>query len=44
MCCNRTLCIAIEILLIDGERVGHLMEEPYELRARASTGPAPAGE
>jgi hypothetical protein len=23
---------------------GHLMEEPYELRARASTGPAPAGE
>jgi len=30
--------------LIDGERVGHLMEEPYELRARASTGPAPAGE
>nr|WP_304313915.1 substrate-binding domain-containing protein [Bifidobacterium catenulatum] len=30
--------------LIGGERVGHLMEEPYELRARASTGPAPAAE
>lgn len=30
--------------LIDGERVGHLMEGPYELRARASTGPAPAAE
>ena len=37
---------AAELLLklIDGERVGHLMEEPYELRARASTGPAPAAE
>jgi len=30
--------------LIGGERVGHLMEEPYELRARASTSPAPAAE
>lgn len=30
--------------LIGGERVGHLMEGPYELRARASTGPAPAAE
>lgn len=30
--------------LIDGERVGHLMEGPYELRARASTGPAPAAQ
>ena len=29
--------------LIDGEKVGHIMEEPYELRARESTGPAPAG-
>ena len=37
---------AAELLLklIDGERVGHLMEGPCELRARASTGPAPAGE
>lgn len=37
---------AAELLLklIDGERVGHLMEESYELRARASTGPAPAAE
>lgn len=34
---------AAELLLklIDGERVGHLMEDPYELRVRASTGPAP---
>lgn len=30
--------------LIGGERVRHLMEGPYELRARASTGPAPAAE
>ena len=30
--------------LIGGERVGHLMEGSYELRARASTGPAPAAE
>ena len=29
--------------LIDGEKVGHIMEEPYERRARESTGPAPAG-
>lgn len=37
---------AAELLLklIDGECAGHLMEEPYELRARASTGPAPAVE
>ena len=37
---------AAELLLklIDGECAGHLMEEPYELRARASTGHAPAVE
>ena len=37
---------AAELLLklIGGERVGHLLEGPYELRARTSTGPAPAGE
>ena len=29
--------------LIDGEKVGHIMEEPYERRVRESTGPAPAG-
>ena len=26
--------------LIDGEQIGHIREDPYELRARASTGPA----
>lgn len=33
---------AAELLLklIDGEQVGHVMEAPYELRVRASTGPA----
>ncbi len=35
---------AAELLLkiIGGESVGHFKEEPYELRARQSTGPAPA--
>ncbi len=35
---------AAELLLklIDGERVGNVMEEPYELRQRGTTGPVPA--
>lgn len=30
--------------LIDGEKVGHIMEEPYERRARESTVPLPLGD